>query len=185
MTTYRDRAFAVAVGLHGDITTKEAEEVGIPPVELVKIAARGRLRHVARGIYRFEELPPTRYSQYFEAVARVGGDAHLVGDAVLAFHDLALVNPLAIRIGTSKRVRHTLPGWIKVQRSTENLTDLVVLEGIPCSRLATAIRESRPYVMRQRLIDCLPKAVNEGLLDGGEAQRLEAELRMGDFEQTQ
>jgi hypothetical protein len=58
-------------------------ELGIPNIELVKLSTRGGLRRVAYGLYRFNDLPSTRFDQFYEAVARVGRDAHLTGDAVL------------------------------------------------------------------------------------------------------
>jgi hypothetical protein len=185
MVTYRDRAWGIAVHQHGYITTQDAAAAGIPGIELAKIASRGRLAHVARGLYRFNELPPTKFSQYYEAVLRLGGDAHLVGDAVLALHDLALVNPRSIRVGTSKRIRSALPDWISPQASSERREDFQLFQLIPCSSVARAIREARPYVIKERLIDSLPKAVYEGLLDEREAQRLEIELKENLYECTQ
>ncbi|MCU1400122.1 MAG: hypothetical protein JWN62_3231 [Acidimicrobiales bacterium] len=44
-----------------------------------------------------------------EAVLRVGADAYLTHDAVLAFHELAQVNPRLIRVGTPRRVRARMP----------------------------------------------------------------------------
>ena len=185
MATYRERAWEIAVSQHGYITTQDAVSAGIPAIELAKIAARGRLQHIARGLYRFNELLPTKFSQCYEAVLRVGGDAHLVGDAVLALHDLALVNPRSIRIGTSKRIRNILPDWITPQVSNEPIGELQLFQLIPCSPVARAIRDARPYVMKERLIGCLPKAVYDGLLDEREARHLEIELRENHYERTQ
>ena len=114
MATYRERAWEIAVGQHGYITTRDATENGIPAIELVILAARDRLQHITRGIYRFAELPTTRIVQFYEAALRVGEDAVLMGDAVLALHDLALVNPRTIRVATPHRVRRHLPNWVKV-----------------------------------------------------------------------
>ncbi len=104
------------MGQYGFLTAADAHELGIPMVELGKLAARGQIRHVAYGLYRFDDLPPSRYDQFFEAVSRVGGDAHLTGDAVLALHNLALVNPRQVRVGTTRRVRAKLPEWINRHR---------------------------------------------------------------------
>ena len=39
MATYRQKAWDIAVGQHGYITTRDAKENGIPAIELVKLAA--------------------------------------------------------------------------------------------------------------------------------------------------
>ena len=96
------------MGQYGYITTDDAAKNDTPPVELAKLAAVGRLRNVARGIYHFDDMPPTKFDQYFEAVLRVGKEAFLTGDAVLALHNLALVNPKRIRAGTTTRKRKNL-----------------------------------------------------------------------------
>jgi len=80
------------------------------------------------GLYRFDDIPPSRYDQFYEALARVGGDAHLTGDAVLALHELALVIPRQVRVGTSRRVRAALPAWIKIVRESADLDDLTRYE---------------------------------------------------------
>ena len=107
-----------AVGQYGYVRAADAHDLEIPVVELGKLAARGQIRHVAYGLYRFDDLPPTRFDRFFEAVARVGGDAHLTGDAVLALHELGQVNPQVVRVGTSRRVRAQLPKWIAIERET-------------------------------------------------------------------
>ena len=91
--SYRRRLWDFAVGQYGYVRAADAHDLEIPVVELGKLAARGQIRHVAYGLYRFDDLPPTRFDRFFEAVARVGGDAHLTGDAVLALHELGQVNP--------------------------------------------------------------------------------------------
>ncbi|MEI6701451.1 MAG: type IV toxin-antitoxin system AbiEi family antitoxin domain-containing protein, partial [Actinomycetota bacterium] len=79
MNTYRQRAWEIAMDRHGYVTTSAAQDVGIPVIELAKMANRGRLHHIARGIYRFDEFPVSRFDQYFEAVLRVGDDDYLQG----------------------------------------------------------------------------------------------------------
>lgn len=175
--TYRRRAWELAIGQYGYATTADARALGIPVVELGKLAARGQIRHVAYGLYRFDELPPTHYDQFFEAVARVGGDAHLTGDAVLALHNLALVNPRQIRVGTTRRVRAKLPGWIKVVREMVDPDDLTRYELIPSTTVAHAIRACRGTVMSDRLLTAVNDARREGLITVDEENELRDELR--------
>jgi len=175
--TYRRRAWELAVGQYGYITTNDAGELGIPVIELGKLSARGQIRHVAYGLYRFDDLPPTRYDQFYEAVARVGDDAHLTGDAVLALHDLALVNPRQVRVGTARRVRAELPGWIKVVRESVDPDDLTLYELIRSTTVAHAIRACAGTVMSERLLAAVDEARREGLISPAEERELRAKLK--------
>ncbi|HVB70563.1 MAG TPA: type IV toxin-antitoxin system AbiEi family antitoxin domain-containing protein [Acidimicrobiales bacterium] len=176
MATYRQRAWDIAKEAYGYVTTRAAAEAGIPAIELAKLAARGRLRHVAHGIYRFDELPATRFDQFFEAVLRVGDGAFLVGDAVLSLHDLALVNPRRIRVATRRRRRGNLPAWISLEKVDVPDTDVTSFEGIPATTVARALRDAQEYVMTERLLDAIPTAVSEGLVGETEAKRLRRDL---------
>ena len=165
------------MGQYGYVTAADAHELGIPMVELGKLAARGQIRHVAYGLYRFDDLPPTHYDQFFEAVARVGDDAHLTGDAVLALHTLALVNPRQIRVGTTRRVRAKLPDWIKVVNETVDPGDLTRYELIPSTTVAHAIRACQGTVMSDRLLTAIDEARRQGLVTATEERQLRQELR--------
>ena len=114
--TNRRRLHARALDQYGYVTTADAAELGVPAVELRKIAHRGGLTHLAHGLYRFDDIPAGDHGRYLEAVLRAGPGAYLAGDAVLAFHDLALVNPRQVRVGTTRRVRAKLPEWINRHR---------------------------------------------------------------------
>ena len=88
--TYRRRLLERAQDQYGYVTARDAEGLGVPAVELRKLAQRGGLRHVVRGVYRFDEVPATGHDQLMEAVLAVGPGAHLTRDAVLLLHDLGL-----------------------------------------------------------------------------------------------
>ena len=97
------------------------------------------------------------------------------GESVLAMHDLALVNPPAIEVATDRRVRRTLPSWIKlVRRNGGGSVDYY--QGIPCQPLADAIRSCRGAVMAERLAEGVRKAERNGDLRLGEAEQLLKEL---------
>ena len=177
--TYREKAFGIAVGQHGYITTHDAAESGIPPIELGKLASRGRLHHVAHGVYRFPELPPTRYGQFYEAILRVGGDARLAGDAVLGLHGLADVNPRIIRVSTGQRVRRAFPEWICLTGRHAPGEPVVITEHIPTSTVGSAILAARPYVVTSRLKAALRPARERGLITMDEASVLKHLLEAG------
>lgn len=174
--TYRQRLWDFAVGQYGYVRTADARDLEIPAVELAKLAARGMIRNVAYGLYRFDDLPPTRFDRFFEAVARVGEGAHLTGDAVLALHELGQVNPNVVRVGTPRRVRAEMPGWIAVVRETLPDGALTSYESIPSATVAHAIRSCRDTVMSDRLLDAVEDGRRQGLLTPAEQRAFRTDL---------
>ncbi len=174
--TYQRKLRQVAIGQYGYISSADARSLGIPVVELGKLAARDQIQRVSYGLYRFDDLPTSRYDLFYEAVARVGSGAHLVGDAVLALHELALVNPRQIRVGTSRRVRAVLPDWIQVVNDKTDPAELTMYELIPSTTVAAAIRSCASTVMTERLLPAIDEALARGLLRQREATRLKAEI---------
>lgn len=174
--TNRRRLHARALDQYGYITTADAAELGVPPVELRKIAHRGGLTHLAHGLYRFDDIPAGDHGRYLEAVLRAGPGAYLAGDAVLAFHDLALVNPRRIRVAAPRRVRSKLPDWVKVEQRPPARDDVVTVDGVPMTRVAQALRECQGTVMADRLADAAGEAVRRGLVRRREAAGLLAEI---------
>jgi hypothetical protein len=57
------------------VTTDDAHDLGIPVIELGKLAHRGKLEHVSYGLYRFPDIPLSDRAPYMEAVLWVGRDA--------------------------------------------------------------------------------------------------------------
>ena len=162
--TYRRSLLERAQDQYGYVTTRDAENLGIPAVELRKLAQRGGLRHVARGIYRFDEVPVTGHDQFMEAVLTVGPGAHLTRDAVLSLHDLGLVNPSKIRVGTDRRVRGQLPAFVDVVRVPAGTEDVTTYEGIPSATIERALLDCRGIVMGERLVEATKEAARRGLL---------------------
>ncbi|MGZ4707242.1 MAG: type IV toxin-antitoxin system AbiEi family antitoxin domain-containing protein [Acidimicrobiales bacterium] len=174
--TYRRRLRDLALDQYGYVTTRDAEAVGVPAVELRKLTQRGGLDHVAYGLYRFDDIPHTGRDQYMEAVLRVGPGAYLTHDAVLALHDLSLVNPRRIRVGTPKRARPHLPDDVEVIQRRLDRADLTTFEGIPTTTMRRALLDCRGIVMQERLLDAAREAARRGLLRRDEADRVIAEI---------
>ena len=91
--TYYDQIYEIAIDNHCLITTKQAVEVGVPGIELAKLAHRGRLENVSRGLYRLARWVPDDAYPYAEAVARMGEGSYLYGESVIALLGLAPTNP--------------------------------------------------------------------------------------------
>jgi predicted transcriptional regulator of viral defense system len=170
--TFRRRLFEVALDRYGYVTVDDARVIGVPAVELRKLASRGGITRVGHGVYRFDDVPRSDRDGSMEAVLLVGGDAVLVQDAVLALHDLALVNPRRIRVATSTRVRRRLPDSIEVIRERIAPADRTLVDGIPSTTLARALRDCRGLVMDERLREAAIDARRRGLLSAEEAAEM-------------
>jgi predicted transcriptional regulator of viral defense system len=175
--THRRVLRDLALDQYGYITPTDAEALGVPAIELRKIAQRGGLDHVAYGLYRFADIPITEFDTFMEAVLRSGPDAHLTRDAVLALHGLALVNPRRIRVGSPHRVRRTLPDSIEVISEQVSPDDLTSYEGIPSTTVRRALLDSRDIVMIDRLVEATKEAGSRGLVPRHQLTALLDEIR--------
>ena len=175
--TYRRRLHERALDQYGYVTTRDADEIGVPPGELRKLSGRGGLEHVGYGLYRFEDIPRTGREQFMEAVLRVGPDAYLEGDAVLALHDLALANPRRIRVATPRRRnRGKHPDFLRVKRRNLPAEERTLYEGIPATTVARALLDCRGVIMDERLIEAAREAARTGLLRRRDAKRVLSDL---------
>lgn len=167
--TYRERLLELAQYQHGFVTTADARRLNIPPIELRKLASRGKLENVRRGVYQFSQLSGSANESYLSALLSVGEDACLIGDSVLAFHGLAQVNPRKIRVGTSKRIRHHVPDQISLTSYAAPESEIEIRDGVRTTRVARAIIDAKEVVMRSRLLSALDEAIELGLITTFEA----------------
>jgi predicted transcriptional regulator of viral defense system len=174
--TYRQELRELAEENYGYITTRDAAGLGVPAVELRKLTARGALRHVSRGVYRFTDARRTRNDAYAEAVARTGDDAYLTADAVLALLGLAMVEPRRIKVGIPRRTRPKDPGFVDIIHRELPAELITTYEGIRATTVGQAILDSRGTVMTDRLLDALAEARRAGLIDPREATRVRRHL---------
>lgn len=163
--TYRRRLWERALDQYGYVTTTDATRLGVPAVELRKLASRGLLDRTDRGLYRFPDAPTSPRDAFMEAVLWAGPDAVLAYDAVLALHDLALANPRTLRVVTPHRVRKS--------RSRDDVTiitaqlpesDRTAYFRIPSTTVARALIDSRNVIMTDRLLEAAEQARREGLV---------------------
>lgn len=163
--TYRRRLWELALDQYGYVTTGDAPRSGVPAVELRKLAARGELEHLDRGLYRFPDAPRSERDAFMEAVLWVGREAALSHDAVLALHDLGFANPRTLRVVTPHRVRKSHPRPdVEIIRDRLPARDLTVSFGIPSTTVARALRDCRDLIMPTRLREAADEARRQGLL---------------------
>ncbi len=175
--TYREQLKEIADDQYGFITTSDIAALKVPAVELRKLAARGKLEHVRRGVYRFPNTRPTERDDFATALVVAGEGAFLVRDSVLALHGLALVNPRKIRVGTTRRVRHKLPSYVSVEQRDVAEDELETFEGLLTTTVAKAILDSSGIVMKERLETALKDALGQGLVTKKEYLKVRKVLR--------
>lgn len=169
-----DELYEVAADNYGLVTVAQARELGIDKSELNRWVAQGRLDRRGRGVYKLVMYTPTEFDAYAEAVALVGDESFLLGETVLALHNLALVNPRRFSVGTPKRIRKALPPWIVAVTVADR--DTTRYEGIPSQTLAEAILDCRGRILAERLRDAAEDARQRGLITKAEYQLLKQEL---------
>jgi predicted transcriptional regulator of viral defense system len=174
--TARRRLHERALEQYGYITTRDASELGVSLNALHIMVNRGGLTRIAHGVYRFDDVPATGRDSYMEAVLSVGEGAFLYADAVLAVHDLALVNPTRLRVGTAKRRERTLPPTIEMVVVDVPPEDREVYEAIPCTTVTRALLDSIGLVMPERLLDAARDAAERGLVRRNEAAAVMARI---------
>ena len=170
-----EKAYEAAADRYGLITVEDAADLGIHRKQLLLWEAMGLLERCGRGVYRLNHHVPTPYDHFAEAVALVGRGSLIYGDGVLAMHNLALVNPPQIQVAVAKRVRRTLPDWIRLVKKADDVRE-DSFEGIACQRVADAIRTCRGTVMKERLEDAIDEAARQGLVDRQEYKKLKEEF---------
>jgi len=174
--TYRQQLRELAFDTHGVVTTAQARAVGVPAVELRKLAARGALTQLGHGVYRMLEAPFGRMDEYAEAVALAGEGAVLADEAVLAAHDLAQVNLRRVRVATPRRVRAKLPKTVELIHRAVPIDELDYIEGVPAMSIESALLGARGRVRTERLIDAAHQAADRGLLRRDQEARVVAAL---------
>ena len=170
-----DKIYEIAADQYGLITTNEAKVIGIPNIELVKLAHRGKLQRLGHGLYRLSRYIPTPYDAYAEAVKMTGPDAYLYGESVLALHGLIPTNPLCIHVASLTRIRKKLPIHIHVIRVNLHETK-VYYEGIPSQNAFNAIRVCVGSIMNERLTEAINEARKVGIITAGDEKLLKKEL---------
>lgn len=173
---YRDIVREIAHDNYGYVTTENAVDAGVPAIELPKLAGRGGLVNVAYGLYRVPDVPPTDFGQFAEALLRVGKDAYLHGESVLALFGLANVNPRTIEVAVARRVRAKLPDFVKLVRVRE-ATQTATYEGLPSQPVAEALLECRGRIETERLLEAAKQARSSGLLTTSQWRIVQQGLR--------
>lgn len=171
--TYYDEIYEFAVDNHYLISTFDAKKLGIPGIELAKLAHRGKLENLARGLYRLTRYVPDGNDAYAVAVARAGKGAYLYGESVIAMLGLAPTNPEQIWVATPKRVRlKNAPAGLRLILAQPD-DKLTIYDGIASQRAADAIFSCKDKMMPERLLQAARSGHEQGYITAKEYRHLQ------------
>jgi predicted transcriptional regulator of viral defense system len=165
----------------GLLLSKDARALGIRDSVLVRLAQRGRLERVSRGVYRIAHYPADRLAQYREAVLWAQANHHgpehiaLSHETALLIYGISDLNPSRVHLTVpmSARLRRKRPAWITIHRADLTDQEIAQHEGIPVTTVERSILDvqstgQRTDVARQAIND----ALREGLLSSTQAGSL-------------
>lgn len=163
--TYRQRLYRAALDNHGLVTTRLAEEIGVPRVELRKLAQRSAIERIGHGVYRSPYFPATKTSSAIEALTLVGEGAFLYGQSVADYLELGDVNPRTVQVGYAGRIRKAIPKHISVTRATkDDLDSVTIYEDVPCMSVERTLSLLAESLRRSTLEDIRTEALRRGYL---------------------
>ncbi len=163
---YRRDLWEIAATHHGVVTLADAEDAGVPSVEVRKLSGRGALLAHGQGVYTHRDVPTTPLTQPATAVALAGPGAFLQRESVFALFDLGQFNPPHIRVGTRRRVRRRLPPWLELENRADIAdADLTVHAGIATTTLQRAFQDMRGRIPPHRWESLLAEASRRELME--------------------
>ncbi len=178
--TRMDELVAIAEGHDGLLTSREARVAGIQDSVLVRLAQRGRLERMSRGVYRIAHYPADRLAQYREAVlwAKASqGPVHIAlsHETALLLYGISDANParVSLTVPPSARLRRVCPGWIAIHRANLAPEEIGEHEGMPVTTVERSIMDVLTAThgtdfARRSVTD----ALREGLVSKAAANRL-------------
>ena len=175
--TRMDELYALAEERDGLLTSKEARARGIQDSVLIRLAQRGRLERMTRGVYRIAHYPADRLAQYREAV--LWAQASQGPERIALSHETALllygvsdVNPSRVHLTVPKsaRLRREHPEWIVIHRADLTPREISQHEGMPVTTVGRSVMDvlsttHKTNIARQAITDALRK----GLLNTAQA----------------
>jgi len=184
--TILERLREVALDQHGFVTARQAANDGIRPVELVKLASRGRLERVARGVYRVPQVSASQWDNWALAVLWTGVDqACLSHETALAAWDISDINPDRIHLTVPKKTRLRRTGGERYVLHLANLDEgpRTWFEQIPITSVPTTIADCIDWGVPTYLIaQALERTAGTSLLLDPEREALSKQLKDRDNE---
>ena len=167
------RILDLAADQYGYVTTSQVRERGGSADALRKMAKRGALERISRGVYRLPTFPSSVFAEYMEAslwpVTVRGIISH---QSSLSLRGLSDVSPSAIHISVppNHRIRRQIPRQIVVHNEEFTDREITLFEGIPTTTIRRTIEDChRAHLGPDLLRQAITAAQKEGFLDPGDA----------------
>ncbi len=174
-----DRLVELAADQHGFVRTEQAEEAGVRPDYLRRLAMKGRLERRAQGLYRLTALPVGPLDEYHEAVLAARGEGVVAGDAALALWGLADVNPREIEVilPAGQRVRRANDHRFRLRQRRLHPAQIDSVEGIRVLAPQAAIAEAIATGLEGKMVEqAIANARRRELIGEIGAARLRVQL---------
>lgn len=162
-----------------------AKEAGISASALVKMAQRGRLERIARGVYRLPFFPASssKYSDYHEVIAWAraghGPSAVVSHESALALYGISDVLPAKFHITIPKNSRfqrRAVPSKIVVHHGNLNAKDITSQEGVPVTSVEKTIQDVIDLGQNDFATQAIRDALRQKYIDRNAATRLKNHL---------
>lgn len=172
--SYLAKLLEVAGEQRGFVTVRDAEDLGVPAVELRKMASRGVLVRSGHGLYRIESFSAQRHDEFMEANLWADGEGVTSHESALSLMELCDVNPRVINVTVPRRMRRAGPSYYRVWLNTLDAFDIDWREGIRVTSAARSIADALDSGTRGSLIEqAIESAMQYRLMD----DRNEKDLR--------
>lgn len=164
----------------GLVTIDDAREVGYEAKTLAKLAGRGQLERISRGVYRVPFMPGGGMQAYMAAALWPQGiQGVLTHDTALDLWDVSDVNPDKIHITVPRghRPQRAIPRAYVIHREDLDPAEVTAIEGIPVVKLTPALRQCvQEHLGRDLLEQATRHGRARGLLSAQEHEALVREL---------
>ena len=174
MAAYDD-IYSISTENHGIVTTRDACRLGVRTKDIARWVKMGRLIRVGYGVYRTSQYPSSEEDSYAIAVAECGPEAYLYGESVLGLHRLTTTSANFVSVAVPRRMRRSLPSSYIIVREKPGYVP-ANKDGIPCQRVADAIRACIGRMMPERLEQATNAAVAEGLITEDELKDIKRDM---------
>ncbi len=186
--TRMDELYTLAEEHEGLFTSKEARDLGIQDSVLARLAQRGRLERMSRGVYRIAHFPVDRLAQYREAVLWAQANHHgperiaLSHETAMLIYGISDLNPASVHLTVPKsaRFRRERPDWIEIHQGDLTDNEVGQHEGIPVTTVSRSILDVLSTTHRKDVVqEAIKQALREGLLNNVEATGLRKMVKTG------
>jgi predicted transcriptional regulator of viral defense system len=167
-----ERLLEIAAHQRGFVTTRNAAAAGVDPVQLRKLAQRGRLERCAQGLYRLVAFPHQENDELMRAALWADGRGVISHQSALRLWDLADVNPARVDVTVPAPYRPRRKGGgqyrVWVRPLDPQMIDYVA--GIPVVIPERAVIDAAQTGLQRRFVEQAIRTARERKLFGRETE---------------